>query len=130
MAKNDVREGYREIKVPDNYKGKIRVTDDDGVRRLAQPGEHVELSEKTLKHDQHLLQYATDVTPKEKNDFYSKATTESLTKALKNRNLDVNMNRSELISTAREQGVERSELELVDSKSNTPTPNKPNAPSK
>lgn len=111
-----IPEGYREVTVPDGYKGKIVTKDEDGNRMLAKPGDKVILSNKTLKSDPHLAQFATDATETEKKDFYSKATTESLKDALKSRdvkNAD-KMDRNALINSAREQGVERQELDFLE----------------
>jgi len=114
MQKQEVPDGYRTVVLPKDYKGAVITVDEDGDRKRAKGGDTVVLSEKTLKHDQHLLQFASDVTPSEKLDFYQNATTESLKKALKKRDLDIDTDRKDLVMTAREQGVPREELEFVD----------------
>lgn len=125
MAKQIIPEGHREVTVPPNYKGKIITVDDEGNRKKAVPGDKVILSAETLKRDQHLAQFATDATPAEKKDFYSNATTDSLRKALKTRDLDVEGDRKELILTAREQGVPKDELEFMDQEVKKESPVKP-----
>lgn len=110
--KKKLRPGYKEVKVPAG--ANVWTSDDNGIGRMAEEGEVVHLHEETLNRDPYLARAVVNSEDMPEDDYYDKASDESLKAALDSHSIkyEDGAKHEDLVSLARMHGVAQQELEV------------------